>query len=349
MKILLSGYHNPHFLTITEYIERAFSDLGHDLYIFDDRQHIIPGRVRQRIKLLNEFDLQHLNRQFISFALKVKPDIVLVTGGHRISDKALRILNAYHICIVLWTIDPPINFQPIINSAPFYNYIFCQGSEAVELLRSANIFGADWLPMGCDPKYHRPVELSSKEQAEYGHDIVFVGSYYPNRAELFKTLADFDFGVWGPGWDKLEKGSRLRSHIRAAHTSPAEWAKIYSAGKIILAIHYQDPNNRVPVYQASPRIFEAMACGGFAISDHQRDVFALFRDGEHLVSYNEHEDLVSKIKFYLSHPAERRKIAEQGRQEVFRNHQYSNRIEKLLSIVMPNKPIYVTQKSSTCR
>jgi len=333
MKILCSGYHNPHFITITEYIERAIEDLGHELFVFDDRQHIIPGRLRRRIKFLNEFDLQLLNRLFISFALKVKPDIVLVTGGHRISAKAVRILKAYHICTVLWTIDAPINFQSIINSAPFYHYIFCQGTEAIELLRNANILGADWLPMGCDPKYHRPVELSSKEQAEYGHDIVFVGSYYPNRAELFKTLADFDFGIWGPGWDKLEKGSRLQSHIRAAHTSPAQWAKIYSAGKIILATHYQDPKNLIPVYQASPRIFEAMACGAFVISDSQPDVLSLFNNGEHLVRSCSTEDLIKNIKYYLEDPFEREKIAERGRQEALGKHTYVHRIKKLLSMV----------------
>lgn len=99
------------------------------------------------------------------------------------------------------------------------------------------------------------------------------------------------------------------------------------------ATHYQDPESRFPVYQASPRTFEAMACGGFVISNYQRDVFALFKNGVHLVGYDGHQDLITKIKFYLSHPSERKKIAEQGRQEVLGNHQYTHRIEKLLSIV----------------
>jgi hypothetical protein len=63
MKILFSGYHNPNFLTITEYMERAVKALGHDLMFFDDRQHVIPGRMRQRVKWLDRFDLQHINKK----------------------------------------------------------------------------------------------------------------------------------------------------------------------------------------------------------------------------------------------------------------------------------------------
>ncbi|MCK4821562.1 hypothetical protein KA005_37695 [bacterium] len=63
MKILFSGYHNPNFITITEYMESAIKALGHELIVFDDRQHIIPGRIRRRLKRLNRFDLQHINKK----------------------------------------------------------------------------------------------------------------------------------------------------------------------------------------------------------------------------------------------------------------------------------------------
>ena len=333
MRILISGYHNPYYLTITEYIERATRALGHELIVFSDRDHILPGLLRRRSEILQKISLDAINRDFIKLVHRTRPDLVIVTGGHRITNRALKRLAKEGLCTVLWTMDAPVNFQPIINSAPFYSFIFCQGTEAIELLRNAGINGARWLPMACDSAQHRSLKLSKEEQERYQYDIVFVGSYYPNRAELYEKLTDFNFGVWGPGWDKLERGSGLRSHIKAAHTTPSEWVKIYSTSKIVLVTHYRDPNGRFRVYQASPRIFEAMACGAFVMSDHQRDVLSLFEDGEHLVSYNGHEDLISRIKFYLSHPADRKKIAEQGRQEVLRNHQYAHRIEELLSIV----------------
>ena len=333
MKILLSSYHNPHFQTITEYIEGAIKAVGHELFVFDDRQHIVPGRVRQRIEWLNKFDLNHLNRSLISLAQETRPDLLIVAGGHRLTARTVQQLTDKGIITALWTIDAPINFQPIIDAAPFYHHIFCQGTEAIKLLDTAGIKGAHWLPMACDPDLHRSVELSTEAKKQYGNDLVFAGSYYPNRAELFQKLADFDLGIWGPGWEKLKSDSPFRRFLRGGQVKPETWQKIYSAGKIVLATHYQDPENRFPVYQASPRIFEASACGAFVITDNQKDVILLFKGGEHLVYYDNPDDLIEKIKYYLNHPSERERIAKKGRSEVLSQHTYVHRIRRLLSIV----------------
>jgi len=343
MKILFSGYHNPHFLTITEYMETATENLGHELISFDDRQYIIPGRIRQQIKWLHKLDLNNINKRFIRLALEKSPDIAVITGGHRIKASTVKILKDNGIYTVLWTIDAPLNFQSIIDVASLYDHIFCQGTEAVELLDNAGVKGADWLPVGCDPVEHRPVDLSVEEKEHYGNDVVFVGSYYPNRADLFENLSDFDFGIWGPGWDKLGLKSKLRGCVKSAHTKPEEWLKIYSASKIVLATHYQDSQKRVPVYQASPRIFEAMACGAFTISDNQRDVFLLFKDGEHLIRFDSLGELIKYIEYYLNHTEDREKIALQGRKEVLNSHTYQHRIKKLLSFVEKNKSLQVNK------
>jgi spore maturation protein CgeB len=338
MKVILSSYHNPHFITVTEYIEGAIIALGHDLIVFDDRRHMMPGSIRQRIQWLHQYDLRHINKKIVSLALEAKPDIAIITGGHRITSQSVEMLKDSDICTALWTIDAPLNFQPIIDVAPLYDHIFCQGTEAVELLSLAGIEGAQWLPVACDPNVHKPVGLSREEKSHYGNDVVFVGSYYPNRAELFERLLDFDLGIWGPGWEKLDQRSKLRGCIKAAHTTPSKWSKIYSASKIVLATHYQDPTNRFPVYQASPRIFEALACGAFVMSDNQRDVFSLFKDGEHLVRFDDAEELIEKITYYLARPLEREEIACQGRREVLSKHTYVNRIQKLLSIISQDEP-----------
>lgn len=331
MKILLSGYHNPHFWTITEYMEKAVRSLGHDLLVFDDRNHIIPGRVRVHIPWLHRVDLGMLNKNLLAQVERFHPELAIITGGHRILPDTVKSLNKKGVQTVLWTIDPPIDFQPIIKAAPYYDHIFCQGTEAIELLGRVGITIARWLPMACDPDLHHPIKLSSEDQKKYTHDIVFVGSYYPCRAELFSGLTGFNLAIWGPGWDKLEATSPLRKYVKGAHTTPDQWLKIYNAAKVVLATHYQDPEARFPVYQASPRIFEVLACGAFLISDKQRDVLTLFNEGQHLVTFENSNDLVNKVKYFLNHPDERKLIAKQGYKEALRNHTYVHRVETLLS------------------
>ena len=152
-------------------------------------------------------------------------------------------------------------------------------------------------------------------------------------AALFEHLAAqrvCDFALWGPGWDALPPTSPLRRHLRGLHTRPDEWLKIYSASKIVISAHYRDPRGAIPVYQASPRVFEIMACGAFQLCDDQRDVFALFKDGHDLVKFTDAQDLVAKAQYYLEHSEERSAIAAQGRKTVLSRHTYQDRIRELL-------------------
>ena len=95
-----------------------------------------------------------------------------------------------------------------------------------------------------------------------------------------------------------------------------------------MIIHYQD--GRVPCYQASPKVYETLACGGLAVDDDQKDVFALFEDGRHLVRFENPDDLAAKIETALSRPEERRAIARRGREEALGKHTYRHRVQSLL-------------------
>jgi spore maturation protein CgeB len=331
MKILFSGYHNPHYETVTEYMERALRALGHEVIVYDDRRHIIPGRIRRRVGWLNRLDLASINRRLVEAARREAVAAVVVTGGDRILAEAVNRIRSMGITAVLWTTDPPRGSVPILRAAPFYDRIFCQGTEFVDLLREDGIDSARWLPVGCEPESHHPVELTEGEKRQYGSDVVFVGSHYPEREALFEALADFDLALWGPGWERLRSGSPLRSRVRKAHTVPAEWLRIYSASRIVLATHYRDPDSRFAVHQASPRVFEVLACGAFLIADRQRDIFSLFGDGVHLVGFDDAEDLRRKVRHYLDNPAERQAIAARGFGEALGRHTYVHRLREVIA------------------
>ena len=331
MKILFSGYHNPHFETVTEYTESAIRESGDHLMVFDDRDFWLPGTVRQWSETLNRWDLRRLNRRLVTAASTHRPDVCLVQGGHRISANSIREMRAKGIVTVLWTIDPPGSSSLPYETAPLYDLVFCGGTEAVELLKSVGVARAHWLPFGCPSTPEACEVMTDQERLDYDSDVCFIGSYYPNRAELFECLTDVKLFIRGPGWGRLPHRSPLRACAREEQVAPAEWKKIYATAKIVLSVHYQD--GRSPCHQASPRVFEAMACGAFLLCDAQRDVVTLFKDGEHLALFHDGRDLRHKIAHYLAHPLERARIAEQGRRETMKNHTYRHRIERILAMV----------------
>lgn len=337
MKVLLVSNGNPHFRNTNHYRCRALEALGHEVVFFDVRRYKIHPRLRETVPFLEHLELKRINRDLVTEAGRIRPQVVIFVGGVGVSSGTIQDLRTLNLCCLLWTTDIPETryFKDIAATAPEYDRVFCAGTETMEALRDAGHFRSEWLPFACDPELHAPVALTDAERAGYHKDIVFVGSYYPNRGEVLAALTGFNLGVWGPLWDRLPESSPLKPFVNEARLDYEEWRRIYAAAGIVIVVHYQD--GKVPCYQASPKLYEAMACGAFVLCDAQKDAMTLFRDGEHVVFFRNTGELKEKADYYLAHPEERSRIAAQGRQEVITRHTYLIRMEELLRGTQPRK------------
>ena len=331
MKVLLVGCHNPNFVNTIVYRQKALTYLGHEVISFNESGYCLPGRIRDRFEALQQWDLKRLNQSLISLIKSRKPDVCIVAGGHTLLPETVCHISQSNIPIALWTTDVPVHFQRILDGARYYTHLFCAGTEAMEIFQDKGFHNTTWIPFACDPNFHQRLEVDEKERQEYGRDIIFVGSYYPNRAIILESIADFDLGVWGPYWNKLSASSPLKSKTVDIKMNYDRWVKIFNACKINIVSHYQD--GQTLCYQASPKIFEAMACGSFVLTDQQKDVQTLFKDREHLVYFNGKDDLRSKIRYFLDHSEERKKIALSGYNHVIKNHTYQHRLKAILDVL----------------
>ena len=337
MRVVFSSCKNPHFVTITEYIENALTQVCQPVF-FDNRAFLIPGGIRDRVPLLERIDLLRMNKKLISIVDKLKPDVFLETGGHRIFPETIRAIKRRGAKTVLWTIDSPKSFDELLFvSASEYDFIFTGGSEGYKLLKGRDVKNLHFLPFACDSAIHRQVKLTDKEMPLYSADIAFVGtmnpSEYPYRVKVLESLSDFNLAVWGPGSELLPQASPLKPLVRGGETPPEVWAKIYSAAKIVLCVHYRGFHDKLPCYQASPRVYEALACGAFLVVDAQPDVVSLFKDRRELVVFKDIDDLRSIIKYYLQHTKERAKITQAGHEEVLAKHTYVHRVREMFNVI----------------
>src|SRR2546427_9402976 len=109
------------------------------------------------------------------------------------------------------------------------------------------------------PEVHFPVPIDAGATERWGAEVAFVGSFYPERAELLEAFTGFRLGIWGPGWaERLPRGDPLRACLRGGSLRPEEWRQVYSAADIVISLTGSG-GKRFPaekVYQVSPRTFE---------------------------------------------------------------------------------------------
>ena len=154
-------------------------------------------------------------------------------------------------------------------------------------------------------------------------EILFVGItrdvYREIVKDAFKT--NHNVSVYGLGWEKFIDDKYVKGQI----IPKVELHKYYSSCKLLLNDHWEDMrNNDFP----SNRLFDALACGTFVISDKIPSAETLFEGS--IVTYDNVDDLNNKINYYLAHEDERNRLAEKGRKIVLENHTFDDRVREIL-------------------
>ena len=339
MKILLCASSNEQFIETGGYVELALKKLGHCVQVFDFRDYLLPFEIRKRFPALHDWDMHRINKLLYKQAESFKPDMLFVLQGQTILPQTIiEIKKNLNLLTVNWFGDYPKELDYGLSVAKFYDYFFVIGTDALEKYLENGITHVKWLPLACEPDIHRPLVLDEKDKARFNDDIVFIGSLYPERIKLFENLTDFPLGVWtwGKYHQKIGASSALKRCIRGGPLVPCDWAKLYNSAKIALNYigHFGIYGEKLgidKIHSANTRTFEILACRTFQLVDRKKDILTLFPDREDLVCFKDADELRDLVKYYLTHPEERKKISENGYKKVLGKHTYIHRMKEIFS------------------
>lgn len=194
-------------------------------------------------------------------------------------------------------------------------------SKLVVTNDSHNAPQAICLPISAiDDRLHRPV----KPVPKYLSDVCFIGGLLPQRQKLFKQLLNqgFSLRLYGHLPGKTVLDPQLKS-VYDGEVWGKDLVKVYSSAKIAL--------NLVPSHLPSGgnlRTFEIAGCRAFQLTSQINPDW--FAPGQEVVIYHHPQDLVQKIRYYLSHPLIRHRIANAGYNRAHHDHTYQQRFALLI-------------------
>ena len=169
-----------------------------------------------------------------------------------------------------------------------------------------------------------PEVFYSERDNNISDEILFVGVTRGVYREIVRDVlkTNHEVSIYGMGWEKYVD----EKYIKGQFIPNEELHKYYSSCKILLNDHWE--NMRDEDFPSN-RLFDALACGAFVISDKIPSSETLFEGS--IVTYDDVDDLNKKIDYYLTHEDERVKLAEKGRKIVLENHTFDKRVEEVLS------------------
>lgn len=107
-----------------------------------------------------------------------------------------------------------------------------------------------------------------------------------------------------------------------------EMPKVFKLSKINLNMTLKTIKTGIPL-----RIFDIMGSGGFLLTNYQQELIDYLEPNKDFVYFEDRNDLMNKIDYYLLHDDERREIAHNGYKKVKENHTIRRRLIEILELI----------------
>lgn len=327
---------------------RAMGELGHEIYPLDvlkwarqvaKWQAAIWARSAGSL-FQDPAPLRELCAKFVKLAREVMPGVIWVDKGVFFGTETIRtVKRASRAALVHYNPDDPfghhgqVGWRVFMSALAEYDWHFVPKAQNVGEYQAYGAKRVMLFDRGFDPQLHRPIELTSEERQKYGSPVGFIGSYAPARAASLLFLAEqgTPLAIHGNGWPE-RSGRVSANHCRGPSIYGEEYVKAICGLKI--ALHFLRRENRD---EQDSRTFEIPACGVFMLAERSPKHLELFEEGKEVEFFGSNDELLDKVRYYLTNESERMRIATAGRERCLKSgYSYLHRLEKMLAMIIRN-------------
>jgi hypothetical protein len=221
-------------------------------------------------------------------------------------------------------------------ACPLPNDSFLRGADLI--LTSCPHFVQRFRDRGIATEYFRlgfeSSLLGRLARTPASHGAVFVGgmtNLHLRGNEVIRRAAErVDLDVWGYGFEDLPSDSPI---LRRFHGEAwgLDMYNVLKGAKIVINRHGEVAENNA----SNMRLFEATGVGSLLITDEKDNLGEFFEVGKEIETYGDPDELVDKIKYFLTHEEQRARIARAGQARTLREHTYLHRTRELEQLLEP--------------
>jgi spore maturation protein CgeB len=327
MKVLIVGPIAGGSVPIAGGIAAAFDRMGYDSNFID---YTLFAEEFRKVRASGNYDwmaafIRVLEKVLTDQINKTKPDILLGIAQSPLFEPLLDDIRKSGVITTFWFVEDYRIMTYWKRIAPHYDIFFSIQTESfVKALAEAGAYNHYYLPVAFDNNFEEfPVQSIAQTP------ISFMGAPYPNRVRLFEKLAPFDLKIYGEGWDSFKIPG---ANAGGRRISESEARSIYRDTKINLNLHSSMHSEVIGGDFVNPRTFELAGLGCFQLTDRRECMPPLYSENE-IVQFNDEEELVDLINYYLKNEARRNEIIKNARRRTLRDHLFEHRVVEIMKAV----------------
>jgi spore maturation protein CgeB len=298
----------------------ALEGMGHEVVPFD---FIASERAAGR---------EEMNSQLQEYADETKPDAsFFVLFKDEIAPATIEAVGRTGGPTINWFADDHWRFDDFTRHfAPSLDVCVTTDQAAVPLYRALGVRTVVLSQWACNRYAYRRVTTDIE------HEVTFVGQSYGRRPAIVQRLREAGRAVecWGHGWPagRLDHEQMVRVfcssaiNLNLSNAWQPEYTRRMRLGALARGIKLDTRPRRD---QIKGRNFEVPGCGGFLLTQRVPHLEDYFQPGREVAVFDDEDDLVSQVDYWVDHPDERAAVADAGYRRVLAEHTYDHRFDEI--------------------
>ena len=275
-----------------------------------------------------------LNRYVLS-RIKKSYDLIYITSGELIGKKLILELKKKTKKIAFYCEDNPFvsrdkkRWKLFLPASQFYDLIIFQQKSRINLSKKYGIKKTLLTFPTYQKNIHRPQKISPNEKKKYASNVLFIGTWYPERGIFFKKLIDLglDLKIYGIQWKKDPNYESMKSRIKLGHIHEPLYSKMIQCTKIALCIPSKGNLDGI-----TRRSTEIPAIGTLLCATRTKEHQNVFVENKEAIFFKSANECYKKCEYLLNNTKKIKKIS-------YRGHIKVTKILKLENLLLIKKII----------
>ncbi len=277
----------------------------------------------------------------LSGAIETHPVLAITSKADGMTVEMVEEIRSHGVPFIIWYPDPILPPEHIVRIGRHSDFFFTMAEGRIPEYRAAGIENVAWLSQGFAPSFYSSSILTPQDKTHYGSEVAFVGNLgtlpqYLSRREMLDRVIEVGFQLkwWGPRPPrKLKELPFLFSRVCRSYAREFVYcdtfSKVARASKVFLAMDsYPDVRHSM-----SARLYTAVGCGAFYLCRRVKGIEDVLVPGREIEIFDDYDEMVDKIHYYLGHREKRRRIALNGRQRVLQEYTYERRFVSMFEVL----------------
>jgi spore maturation protein CgeB len=314
----------------------ALKRLGYEVF-FIDLNNFLPNNrwMNKWIYETGAWGLEIWFEQHILNSIKDnKFDLAIVDGGYLISPKLVKLLKNRIKNVANYNADDPFplsgwrKWRLYRKSIPYYDLLVVCRQQNVNEVKSLGAKKVILVHRTADEIAHKPILLTSSDYETWGSEVVFVGTWMPERGPFMARVIDrgVPLSIWGDRWRKAKEWNKIKHTWRGPGIFNENYSRVIQTSKICLGLvskTNRDLHTR--------RSIEIPALGSLLCCERTTEHELMYEDGKEAVMWNDADNCADLCLELLKSDNKRIEIAKNGNKRCIKNNYFNEPV--LASII----------------